>query len=178
MVLTLRGDIKDDADSFNFGISFSGLLGGVASAKVIRVDISKNVLVYNSPVEKEITLPYSDLAKEKIVLLSYTFDELVAEYMLLLIERSESADVYDIWYLLEMDGYTIEDCVFAFQEKARFRKIDPAILKKTVETKVQEFAKHWRDDLARQMKLVPDYHDVWRQLEKFWRRYQRFIEKK
>lgn len=176
LTLTIRGDIKDTATTYNFGIAFAGLLGGITSTKIIRIDISKNELVYFPLIEKEIVLPYSDLIDEKISLTCYSIDEVVAEKMRALLERSESGDVYDVWYLLEMDGYAIEDCIFGFSEKTRLRNVDPKKLKTTVEKKVQEFAKHWRDDLARQMKLVPDYHDVWRQLEKFWRRYQKFIE--
>lgn len=176
LTLTLRGDTKESSTHYNFGVAFSGLLGGITSTKIIRIDISKNELVYFPVSEKEIVLPYSALVNEKISLSCYSIDEIVAEKMRSLLERSESADVYDVWYLLEMDGYAIEDCIFGFQEKTKFRKIDHRILKTAVEKKVQEFAKHWRDDLARQMKLVPDYHDVWRQLEKFWRRYQKFID--
>jgi predicted nucleotidyltransferase component of viral defense system len=177
LVLTLRGDMKEDGNSYNFGISYSGLLGGIASAKFIRIDINKNELLYYTPVEQKITSEYSDLTNENISLNCYSIDELVAEKMRALMEYNHSADVYDVWYLLEMDGYFIEDCIFGFRDKASFRKINFRIFKPTVEKKVQEFAKHWRDDLVRQMKTVPDYHDVWRQLEKFWRRYQKFIDK-
>jgi predicted nucleotidyltransferase component of viral defense system len=151
-------------------------LGGSGSGKEIRIVIGKNELVYNPPVEKEISIPYSDLVNEKFSLLCYTLDEIVAEKMRSLMQRSSSRDVYDVWYLLEMDGHVIEDCIFAFQEKARFKNVDPKILKITVEKKVQDFAKHWRDHLSYQMKTVPDYHDVWRELEKYWRRYQKFID--
>jgi len=175
LALIIRGDIKDTATTYNFGIAFSGLLGGITSTKLIRIDISKNEHVYFPVLEKEIPLLYSDLVDEKISLTCYSIDEVVAEKMRSLLERSESGDVYDVWYLLEMDGYAIEDCIFGFLEKTSLRNLDPKKLKITVEKKVQEFAKHWRDDLARQMKLVPDYHDVWRQLEKFWRRYEKFI---
>jgi uncharacterized protein len=174
LILTLRGDVKEDGNSYNFGISYSGLLGGIASAKFIRIDINKNELLYYALLEKKITSEYSDL-NENITLNCYSMDEIVAEKMRALMEYNHSADVYDVWYLLEMDGYVMEDCIFGFKDKTSFRKIDFRIFKTTVEKKVQEFAKHWRDDLVPQMKTVPDYHDVWRQLEKFWRRYQKII---
>lgn len=175
ITLFLRGDVREDADNYNFGISYKVPWPSAGPGKEIRVEIGKNELVYYPPVEKEISIPYSDLANEKFSLLCYTLDEIVAEKMRSLMQRNSSMDVYDVWYLLEMDGHVIEDCIFAFQEKARFKKMDPNKLKATVERKVQDFAKHWRDHLGPQMKTVPDYHDVWRELDKYWRRYQKFI---
>ena len=176
ITLSLKGDTREDANYYNFGISYKGPLGGSASGKNIRVDIAKNELVYNPPVEKEIASTYSDLVNKKVYLLCYTLDEIVAEKMCSLMQRTSSRDIYDIWYLLEMDGHVIEDCIFTFQEKAKLKKLDPKDLKGIIEKNVQGFAKHWRDHLSHQMKKVPDYHDTWRSLEKYWRRYQRFIE--
>jgi len=44
-----------------------------------------------------------------------------------------------------------------------------------IEQKKKTYAKHWNDHLADQMTVIPDFTDVWRELGKHWRRYQKFI---
>lgn len=69
----------------------------------------------------------------------------------------------------------IEDHIFAFQAKAKYKGYDPNDLVKVIEQKKKIFAKHWNEHLADQMTVIPDFTDVWRELGKHWRRFQKFI---
>lgn len=175
IMLSLKDENKYGNGSFNFQLTYSGPLGG--SGKFIKVDIRKDELMYNRPEEREIVNTYSDLVSEKYTLLCYTLEEIAAEKMCSLMQRTAPEDLYDIWYLFEMSGNPVEDCVFAFQEKARDKKMDPALLVKTIVGKEPTLAKHWKEHLAHQIKTLPEFRKVWRELEKSWRKYQRFIEK-
>lgn len=177
MSLTLRGDVKEDVNSYNVGISFSGLLGGITSTKIIRVDIGKNELVYSAPVEKEVTLVYSDMLNENFSLLCYAEEEIAADKMCSLMQRTIPGDLYDLWYLLEMSGNAIEDCIFAFEEKSRFKKLDPKKLVNEIMPKEPTFAKYWMAHLEHQIPVLPEFKKVWREMEKNWRRFQKFTGK-
>ena len=91
-------------------------------------------------------------------------------------QRTAPRDIYDLWYLFEVEGQNIEDHVFAFQEKAKHKGYDPKELKKVIEQKEKTFAKQWQENLTNQMTEIPDFNDVWRELGKHWRKFQKFIE--
>jgi predicted nucleotidyltransferase component of viral defense system len=176
ITLALRGDVRSDAGHYNFGISYKGALAGSGSGKEIRVEIGKNELVYHAPEEKEMNIPYTDLVNEKFSLLCYTLDEVAAEKMCSLMQRTAPRDLYDLWYLLEMSGNAIEDCIFAFEEKARFKNLDPKDLVRVIEEKEATFAKYWKEHLASQIAVFPEFKKVWREMEKNWRRFHKFSQ--
>ena len=90
--------------------------------------------------------------------------------------RTTARDIYDLWYLFEMDGNDINDHIFDFQEKAKFKNLDPKKLVDVVEKKGTSFAIHWRDYLTPQMVTVPDFGETFRKLVKSWKKFQRFNE--
>ena len=118
---------------------------------------------------------YSDL-KEEYSIFCYSLGEVIAEKMRSIMQRTAPRDIYDLWYLFEVEGHDIEDHVFAFQEKARYKEYAPNELTKVMEQKEKIFAKNWKDHLANQMTEIPDFNDVWRELGKHWRKFQKFIE--
>ena len=132
-------------------------------------------MIYNAPEKKRIINTYSDL-EEEYSIFCYSLGEVIAEKMRSIMQRTAPRDIYDLWYLFEVEGQNIEDHVFAFQAKARYKRYDPNELTKVIEQKEKTFAKHWKDYLANQMTETPDFNDVWRELGKHWRKFQKFIE--
>ena len=175
ITLSLKDETEHETGNYNFYISYIGPLGGSGENKDIKVDISKDELICNDPELKEIINLYSDLTKEKYSMLCYTLDEIAGEKMRSLMQRTAPRDIYDLWYLFEMDGYDIEDCVFTFQEKAKFKKLNPKDLLIVAEKKEGTFAKHWKNHLSDQMTSPPDFTKVWRELGKHWKKFQKFI---
>jgi predicted nucleotidyltransferase component of viral defense system len=176
ITLSLKDETQHETGNFNFYISYIGPLGGSGENKDIKVDISKDELIHNEPEEKKIINAYSDLVNETYGMLCYSLDEIAAEKMRSLLQRTAPRDIYDLWYLFEMDGYDIEDCIFTFQAKAKFKKLDAKDFLKIIEKKEGIFAKHWKDHLTNQMTSPPDFNKVWRELGKAWKRFQKFIE--
>jgi uncharacterized protein len=82
----------------------------------------------------------------------------------------------DLDFTFTGKDFDIEDHVFAFQEKSKYKGYDPNELTKVMEQKEKIFAKHWKDHLSNQMTEIPDFNDVWRELGKHWRKFQKFIE--
>ncbi|NQU79907.1 MAG: nucleotidyl transferase AbiEii/AbiGii toxin family protein [Bacteroidetes bacterium] len=174
--LTMKGETQHETGNFNFYISYIGPLGGAGANKDIKVDISQDELIYNAPVEKQIINSYFDLEQEEYSILCYTLGEVIAEKMRSLMQRTAPRDIYDLWYLFEIEGQDIEDHIFTFQDKANHKGYDPKELTKVVQGKEKIFSKHWQAHLANQLKEIPDFNDVWRELGKHWRKFQKFIE--
>ncbi len=173
--LSVQNETQHDTGNYNFYLSYSGPLGGAGANKDIKVDISQDELIYNEPEEKKIINTYSDL-EEKYGIFCYSLGEVVAEKMRSIMQRTAPRDIYDLWYLFEVEGQGIEDHAFAFQDKAKHKGYDPNELIKVIKQKEMTFAKHWKKHLANQMTEIPDFNDVWRELGKHWRKFQKFIE--
>ena len=173
--LSVQNETQHETGNFNFYLSYTGPLGGAGANKDIKVDISQDELIYNAPEEKKIINTYSDL-EEEYSIFCYSLGEVISEKMRSIMQRTAPRDIYDLWYLFEVEGQDIEDHVFAFQDKANYKGYNPNELTKVIEQKEKTFAKHWKDHLANQMTEIPDFNDVWRELGKHWRRFQKFIE--
>ncbi|MDH5603829.1 MAG: nucleotidyl transferase AbiEii/AbiGii toxin family protein [Cyclobacteriaceae bacterium] len=173
--LSIRNETQHETGNFNFYLAYTGPLGGSGANKDIKVDISQNELIYNTPEEKKIIHPYSDLDQE-FSIFCYSLGEVIAEKMRSVMQRTTPRDIYDLWYLFEVEGQAIEDHIFAFQEKAKFMGYSPNELTKVLEQKEKTFAKHWQKHLANQMIEIPDFTKVWRELGKHWRKFQKFVE--
>lgn len=174
--LSIKDETQHETGNLNFYLSYTGPLGGAGANKDIKVDISQDELIYNVPEEKQIINPYSDLEQEKYSILCYTHGEVIAEKMRSLMQRTAPRDIYDLWYLFEIEGLDIEDYIFAFQKKATYKGYDPKELTAVVERKEKIFAKQWQKHLANQMTEIPAFNDVWRELGKHWRKFQKFME--
>lgn len=171
--LSVQNETQHETGNFNFYLSYNGPLGG--ANKNIKVDISQDELIYNPPEEKKIINTYSDL-EEEYSIFCYSLGEVIAEKLRSIMQRTAPRDIYDLWYLFEVEGQDIEDHVFAFQDKTKYKGYDPKELTKVIEQKEKTFAKHWKDHLANQMTEIPDFNDVWRELGKHWRKFQKLIE--
>ncbi len=175
ILLSVQRETQHDTGNFNFYLAYTGPLGGAGANKDIKVDISQDELICYAPEEKQIINTYSDL-EEKYSIFCYSPGEVIAEKMRSVMQRTTPRDIYDLWYLLEVEGQDIEDHVFAFQDKAKYKGYVPNELIKVIEQKEKTYAQHWKDHLANQMTEAPEFKKVWRELGKHWRKFQRFIE--
>ncbi len=175
ILLSIQNEIQHETGNFSFYLAYTGPLGGAGVNKDIKVDISQDELIYNEPEEKQIINTYSDL-EEKYSILCYSLGEVIAEKMRSIMQRTAPRDIYDLWYLFETEGQDIADHVFAFQEKAKHKGCNPNELIKVIGKKEKTFAKHWKSHLENQMIDTPEFNDVWRELGKHWRKFQKFNE--
>ena len=174
--LSTQEETQHETGTFSFYLAYTGPLGGAGANKDIKVDISQDELIYYEVEEKQIINTYSDLTGQKYGVLCYSPGELIAEKMRSLMQRTTPRDIYDLWYLFEVEGQDIADHIFAFHDKAKHKGYNPHELIKVIEQKEKIYAKHWKEHLANQITEIPDFNDVWRELRKHWRKFHKFIE--
>ena len=172
--LAVLDETQHETGNYNFYLSYIGSLGGKGENKSIKVDISCDELVYYPVENRVINNAYSDLTSQYSVL-CYSLDESIAEKMRSLMQRTAPRDLYDLWYLFEVEGMNIEDCIYAFQEKTQYKKLNPKELVKIIFMKEKIFSKLWTEHLIHQVKELPEFKDVWRELGKHWRKFEKFI---
>lgn len=139
---------------------YQGPLGG---EKNIKCDISSDEKICFGPVHKAILDPYTD-AEETCQLKTYSLEEVLAEKLRCLIQRTIPRDLYDVWYLTAHAGVDMEDVVFEFQAKAAHKGLNPAALLKVLETKEKKYQANWESSLQHQIGDLPEFEEVWRSL--------------
>ena len=92
-------------------------------------------------------------------------------------QRTAPRDIYDLWFLFENEGLDIRDYIYCFFDKAKFKGKDPTQLVAEVLKKEKTFQTHWNAYLTNQMSAVPEFSEVWRELAKHWKKFEKIIGK-
>ena len=79
-----------------------------------------------------------------------------------LMGRTEPRDLYDFWYLTEVEGIKVGEHVVPFHSKAKRKKHDPNLFAEKVLSKEKAFQRDWANKLASQIHDLPKYEDVFR----------------
>lgn len=158
--------------NINFYLTYTGALGGKGAHKKIKIDISSDEIICCPPEERNVLNEYSDL--ESYLLLVYSLKEIIAEKMRSVMQRTEPRDIYDLWYLFEYEGAKIEEHVYAFRRKAENKGLDSNKFVETVKRKEQIFKRQWENRLVNQVRELPNFDDIWRELGKHLRRFEKF----
>lgn len=172
--LQVKEVIERNSGNLNFYAAYTGPLGGIGARKGLKIDISQREMLYFPPKELPILTNYSDSPKTNM-LLFYDLGEIMAEKMRALMERTTPRDLYDLWYMLEVEGLDIEDYASAFQEKAVFKGLSPSLFVEMVWVKRNLLKRQWDFSLAHQMHDLPGFDEVWRDFGKHLRRFNKFI---
>ena len=152
----------------HFYISYRGPLGGLGMHKRLKVDITRGEQLEFVPVRKNVFCSYADL--EDFSLLCYPLEEVLIEKMCALLGRTEPRDLYDLWYLLEIEGM---DWVYywpEFERKAKHKGHNAAQFLLRVHEKLHKFKARWEGSLVAQIHLLPAFEQVSRELGKHWRK--------
>jgi len=135
--------IEENINGFTTDIYFRIINRGGSFAK-IKLDITdsdkEKILL---PIEtKEIIHPYSDNFEGKTIV--YKFEEIIAEKIRALFERTRPRDLYDVWYFLNKKK--ISELSEIVKEKCRLKdvKLDVSYFKKRKE----DFANAWTNSLS------------------------------
>lgn len=160
--LEIRDENLNKNGNYSFYIGYAGPLGGDIKKRDIKVDISDNEVIYDDVCLKTVLNEYSDL-QGKYLLKSYTINEIIAEKLRALMQRTVPRDLYDIWYLLEVEQNNIENCTEFFKKKAELKEKNPAEFYDTVLKKEKKFKTVWEKSLENQFKELPDFEKIWRE---------------
>ncbi|MDP2365669.1 MAG: nucleotidyl transferase AbiEii/AbiGii toxin family protein, partial [Ignavibacteria bacterium] len=174
ITMNIQDEAMHQTGNYNFYLGYSGPLGGIRTNKSLKVDIANDEILCKDPIEKPVNNEYTDL-NDEFKVLSYTLDEIISEKMRSLMQRTMPRDLYDIWYLLEIENYEIEECLFDYKKKVEFKKLNPNELTNIVQNKKDRFKRLWEDNLVNQIKDVPEFKDVWRRLSNHWKKFEKLV---
>ena len=128
----------------------------------IKLDIThcENEKVILKPLEKELMHNYSDIVKSTIII--YPLDEILAEKLRAIYERTRPRDIYDIANI--WDKANKSSTINLFKEKCEFKQIKPKL--EEIINKRENFESAWDNSLNHQLKNVPEFNETFNKLIK------------
>jgi uncharacterized protein len=175
--LELREEKMHTTGNFSFYIGYSGPLRGKIDKKDIKVDICQSEKICCEIQILTAINDYSDL-KEEYNIECYSINEILSEKLRSLMQRTIPRDLFDIWYFLYTEKKDILDIADYFSEKTVFKRLKPKDFLKTVIDKKEKFETQWDNNLKMQLKELPDFNSVWRELQKHFKKLDEYLNDK
>jgi predicted nucleotidyltransferase component of viral defense system len=141
---------------------------GVAS---IKIDLTVAEQVIRPTVLRQISHPYPDTLPATVTVRCYSFEELFAEKLRAMGERSRPRDLYDIVNLYRrreihpqaelIHSVYIQKCESKGVEVFTFSSLETSRYRIELETE-------WANMLAHQLPVLPPFHDFWQELPRLF----------
>jgi len=160
--ISFLDDIKSEEVKNGYVINiYFRILRATGDPLKIKMDITKkeNEIIINPIQEKNIIHIYSDKINEQINV--YTLEEMFAEKVRSLFERTRPRDLYDVWYLHKK--MTFDKSLF--QNKCKHKKAEPNI--DELGTRKTNYEKTWKSSLQHQLPELPSATDVFDEVIEF-----------
>ena len=159
--LEIIDDNEHEDEGINFYLSYVGPLGGQGGNKKVKVDISRSEKLEFEPVNKAVFIDYSDLEDHQ--LLCYPLEEILVEKMRSVIQRMQSRDLYDIWYLLEVHKMDVAYYLNAFANKCSSKRLSATDFPVKLAERLPQYKGRWKSSMSEQIQNLPDFEQVERE---------------
>jgi predicted nucleotidyltransferase component of viral defense system len=159
--------VHDKSGSSLFYINYVGPLGGNLGSRDIKIDITRGEKLEFDLVKKTVFISYTDLPEESFQVLCYSLSEVLIEKMAALMGRTEPRDMYDFWYLMEIDRMKIKDHEIEFRSKAAHKNQDPNAFGEKVLKKEAVYKRDWVTKLENQIHDIPKFDDIFREVRRY-----------
>ncbi len=127
----------------------------------VKIDLTRGEIIETEILEKSIFRVYSDL-EDDFALQCYSLSEILIEKMAALMGRSEPRDLYDFWYLTELEQMDVRNVLPEFARKASRKGLSGSeFMEKTI-AKEARFRKGWENKLRSQIHELPPFETVFR----------------
>jgi uncharacterized protein len=160
--LSLLDDNEHEDGGIYFYIGYTGPLGGQASNKKVKVDISRTEKLEFDPVVRPAYLTYSDL--EAYSLLCYSLEEILVEKMRSIMQRMQARDFYDLWYLLEVQKMDVDFYVHEFSRKCETKGLKSWDFLNKLTERLPQYKGRWNKSLSEQIKDLPSFEKAEREI--------------
>ena len=171
LALALRSAEQSTAEDTTLFINYVGPLRARLESRRLKIDISRGELLSYPLVQRPLRAPFSDYPAD-VNLLTYSLEEVLAEKLRSLVERTEPRDLYDVYSLLERGDVVLDSLPANFAAKCQHKGLDPGRLDYVLTGRVQTLERLWMARLAVQVVDLPHLDEVLRAV----RRHLREIE--
>ena len=159
--LALLDNNEHEDGGINFYISYIGPLGGQASNKKVKVDVSRSEKLEFNPTIKPAFINYSDL--ESYGLLCYPLEEMLVEKMRSVMQRMQARDFYDLWYLLETQRIDVGLLINEFKKKCHNKGLNSSEFMDKLIERLPQYKGRWNSSLGEQIRDLPKFEQAERE---------------
>ena len=165
----LEKDRKSHQNTHTFYLGYEGPLPA-GSGKRVKVDITIKERIVFSLEDRPVLRgydEYEDLPEDSPILV-YSLKEIVAEKVVALMDpaRNEPRDLYDLWFLESNGPVRLDDLVCAVEEKLDFRGKKFSDVDGVFRTKESRYKRLWEGRLSAQMRKLPEFEQVYREVQR------------
>ncbi len=153
-------------EAFDGRVSFVGPRRQITVPQRIKLDFTLFEKIILPPKKMPIIHDYSDNCKAEVF--SYQLEEILAEKLRTLLQRTQPRDFYDVWFILTQKDKRVDrkKIVSIFFEKCKHKSVEVSDWSEFFQSsKVIELTKHFESSLRRQLKSVPDFEVVRKDLK-------------
>jgi len=103
-----------------------------------------------------------------VAIRTYSINEIAVEKVVALLDRArnEPRDLYDIWYLTYNQHVDFTELIGAVEEKLEFRGKSLTDVREEFLRKETRFKKLWKIRLSSQMASIPEFSQVYREVQR------------
>lgn len=133
----------------------------------VKLDLSGDEPVVRPPVLQSIAHPYPDMLPDPGQVRCYSFDEVFAEKIRAMGQRSRPRDLYDIVNLFRRDDLRLHPELIreVLEEKCRAKSVPiPTFDSLSTSPYRPELEAEWENMLARQLPVLPPFEQFWAEL--------------
>jgi predicted nucleotidyltransferase component of viral defense system len=152
-------------------VGYRGPMLRRGDAPRVKLDLTADELLVLEPSIREVNHPFSDRPDEGILVRCYAFEEVFAEKVRALAERTRPRDLYDVIHLYRHDELCPDQPLVmqTLQEKCAFKGIAvPVMATVDVEPARSEIVADWEQMLAHQLPALPSFERFWQELPKLF----------
>ncbi len=159
--------IEENLNGFEVTIYFH-LLRSSGTPLKIKLDLTspQKERILLSVENRSVLHPYSDKCQFQIK--AYSLEEIMAEKIRSLFERTRPRDLYDVCYL--HNRIDNQKMLSILDEKCRLKNVKLDIF--SLEDRRLDFAKAWESSLGHQLKELPSFNYVYDEVTKLVREYE------
>ncbi|GAP72662.1 hypothetical protein SAMD00024442_4_6 [Candidatus Symbiothrix dinenymphae] len=162
-----KGTIHESG-SPQFYIDYVASLQGSMGSRDLKIDITRGEILETASEMRNIFRTYSDL-EEDFTLQCYSLAEVLIEKMAALMGRTQPRDLYDFWYLTEIEQLKVADHLFEFESKAKHKGQNPEKFLEKALGKELIFKRDWSKKLSSQIHDMPDFDTVFREAKRHFK---------
>ena len=155
--------IVGGTEGATFYVQYVGPLRA-ADGRQIKIDVATDEAVRDGSERRLLLSEYSDLDGAKYAVDVYALEEVWAEKVRSLLQRSEPRDLYDVHQLLEHDRSLADLGHGLFERKAISKGRAPGELIDRLTSRRTTFERTWETRLATQVRDLPAFDGVWRRV--------------
>ncbi|CAB48965.1 nucleotidyl transferase AbiEii/AbiGii toxin family protein [Pyrococcus abyssi] len=131
----------------------------------IKIDLTKNEneLILLPLKKKRILHPYSDSDECNANIIVYSLEEIFAEKIRSLFQRTRPRDLYDVWKLKDM--VKMDTVINILPDKFRIKNVHPNL--KSLKEREDYYKVAWQRSLVHQINPLPKFEKVWNDVLEF-----------